>query len=121
GMCSLRPGVVGLSENIRVYSALGRHLEHARIFRFENGGEPEYYIGSADWRTRNLSRRVEVAAPVRAPGHRARLDEVLDEQLEHPRAWELGTDGTYYQRPQRAPRDPLLPPSDPNRRAIITG
>ncbi len=121
GLCALRPGVAGLSHTIRVVSVLGRYLEHSRIFRFANGGDPEYYIGSADWRTRNLSRRVEVAAPVRDPEHRARLDEILRSQLEHPRAWELGTDGTYYQRPQRAPRDPLLPPADPDRRAFITG
>jgi len=120
-LCALRPGVWGLSENVRVISILGRYLEHARIFRFNNGGDPEYYIGSADWRTRNLSRRVEVACPVRDPAHRARLDEILRAQLEHPRAWELGSDGTYYQRPLRAPRDPALPPPDPNRVAFITG
>lgn len=120
GMCSLRPGVLGLSENIRVYSALGRHLEHSRIFRFENGGEPEYYIGSADWRTRNLSRRVEVAVPIRDPGHRARLDGILDEDLARPDLWELGADGTYYQRPEAAPRQGAPARSGPERRAIIT-
>jgi polyphosphate kinase len=103
GICSLRPGVPGLSENVRVVSILGRYLEHGRIFRFANGGEPEYYIGSADWRTRNLSKRVEVAAPVRDPAHRARLDEILEGQMESPAAWELGSDGTYYQRPEPAP------------------
>lgn len=120
-LCALRPGVAGLSENVRVVSVLGRYLEHARIFRFANGGDPEYYIGSADWRTRNLSRRVEVACPVRDPEHRARLDEILEEQLAHPRAWELGSDGTYYRRPDRAPRDPALPPPEPGRVAFITG
>ncbi|MFL5382532.1 MAG: polyphosphate kinase 1 [Longimicrobiaceae bacterium] len=120
-LCALRPGVAGLSENIRVVSVLGRYLEHARIFRFANGGDPEYYIGSADWRTRNLSGRVEVACPVRDPEHRARLDAILEEQLAHPRAWELGSDGTYYRRPDRAPRDPALPPPEPGRVAIITG
>ena len=120
-LCALRPGVAGLSENVRVVSVLGRWLEHARIFRFANGGDPEYYIGSADWRTRNLSRRVEVACPVRDPEHRARLDEILEEQLDHPRAWELGSDGTYYRRPDRAPHDPALPPPEPGRIAIITG
>jgi polyphosphate kinase len=104
-----------------VVSVLGRYLEHARIFRFANGGDPEYYIGSADWRTRNLSRRVEVACPVRDPEHRARLDAILEEQLAHPRAWELGSDGTYYRRPDEAPRDPALPPPEPGRVAIITG
>jgi len=104
-LCSLRPGVRGLSDNIRVFSILGRYLEHARIFRFANAGEPEYFIGSADWRTRNLSRRVEVVAPIRDPAHRARLDAILAAQLDDPYAWELGPDGTYYQRPETPPRD----------------
>ncbi|HEU4453021.1 MAG TPA: hypothetical protein VFR81_08170, partial [Longimicrobium sp.] len=107
-------------ETIRVYSALGRHLEHSRIFRFDNAGDPEYFIGSADWRTRNLSRRVEVVVPVRDPAHRAELDSILHAQLNDPEAWELGSDGTYYQRPDTAPRDPNLPPPDPDRRPIIT-
>src|ERR1041385_8001803 len=85
GLCALRPGVAGLSQTIRVVSILGRYLEHGRIFRFANGGGPADFTGSADWRTRNLSRRVEVAAPVRDPGHRARLDEILGAHLEHPR------------------------------------
>ncbi|MDP9348724.1 MAG: polyphosphate kinase 1 [Gemmatimonadota bacterium] len=103
GICSLRPGVPGLSENIRVYSILGRFLEHSRIYYFANGGKPEYYIGSADWRTRNLSRRVEVATPIHHPAHRARLDLILEAQLSDPDAWELGSDGSYYRRPERAP------------------
>ncbi|HEX2202085.1 MAG TPA: polyphosphate kinase 1, partial [Longimicrobium sp.] len=118
-ICSLRPGVAGLSETIRVISILGRHLEHARIFRFANGGDPEHYIGSSDWRTRNLSRRVELVAPVRDPAHRAALDALLAEQLARPDAWELGADGTYYRRPDQAPRDPVLPPPDPDRVPII--
>ncbi|MBB4637650.1 polyphosphate kinase 1 [Longimicrobium terrae] len=105
GLCALRPGVAGLSENIRVFSVLGRYLEHARIFRFENGGDPAYYIGSGDWRTRNLSRRIEVAVPIRDPDHHARLDHILEEGLDRPELWELGADGTYYQRPEVAPRD----------------
>ncbi|HEX6371190.1 MAG TPA: polyphosphate kinase 1 [Longimicrobium sp.] len=105
GICSLRPGVAGLSENVRVYSALGRYLEHERIFRFDNGGDAEYYIGSGDWRTRNLSRRVEVAVPIVDAAHRARLDAILEHDLARPDLWELGADGTYYQRPEPAPRD----------------
>jgi polyphosphate kinase len=112
-LCSLRPGVRGLSENVRVISILGRYLEHARIFRFANAGEPEYYIGSADWRTRNLSRRVEVVTPVRVPEHQARLDAILRAQMDDPRAWELGADGTYYQRPDLPPHDAALPPAGP--------
>jgi polyphosphate kinase len=119
-LCALRPGMAGLSENIRVISILGRYLEHARIFRFANDGQPEYFIGSADWRTRNLSRRVEVACPVRDPAHRARLDAILAAQLAAPHAWELGSDGTYYRRPQRAPRETPASAGD-ERRPIITG
>jgi polyphosphate kinase len=118
GICSLRPGVAGLSENIRVYSALGRHLEHERIFRFANRGEPEYYIGSGDWRTRNLSRRIEVAVPVVDAAHRARLDAILEHDLSRPDLWELGADGTYYQRPEPAPREST--PADPSRPPILT-
>ncbi|HEX8359226.1 MAG TPA: polyphosphate kinase 1, partial [Longimicrobium sp.] len=117
-LCSLRPGVRGLSENIRVISILGRYLEHARIFRFHNAGDPEYFIGSADWRTRNLSRRVEVITPVRDPAHRARLDSILEAQMDDPNAWELGPDGTYYQRPDTPPRDE--PPAPAGRVPIIT-
>lgn len=120
GMCALRPGVTGLSENIRVYSLLGRYLEHARIFRFGNAGLPEHYIGSADWRTRNLSRRVEVAVPVRDPAHRARLDEVLETQLARPDLWELGSDGSYYRRPAIAPHAAERPAGPGHRRAFVT-
>src|SRR5690606_22498230 len=95
GVCSLRPGVPGLSENIRVVALVGRYLEHARIYRFENAGDPEYYIGSADWRGRNLSRRVEVAVPVRDPEHRRRLDRILERNLESPKGWEMQPDGSY--------------------------
>ncbi len=95
GICTLRPGVVGVSERIRVISILGRFLEHARIFHFANGGDPEYYIGSADWRSRNLRRRVEVVTPVRDAASRQRLAEILDAELRDPDAWELLPDGQY--------------------------
>ncbi|MGH7530282.1 MAG: polyphosphate kinase 1 [Gemmatimonadales bacterium] len=98
GVCRLRPGVPGLSERIRVVSILGRFLEHARILRFTNGGDPDYYIGSADWRPRNLRRRVEVVAPVRDAACRARLDEILERQLADPDGWELAADGGYARR-----------------------
>jgi polyphosphate kinase len=94
-ICSLRPGIPGLSEGVHVVSVLGRFLEHGRIYYFANGGAPEYYIGSADWRSRNLRRRVEVAAPVADPALRARLERVLTTELSDPAAWRLLPDGTY--------------------------
>jgi polyphosphate kinase len=81
GICCLRPEVPGLSENIRVISILDRYLEHARIWYFENGGQPEYWLASADWMPRNLDRRVEVAFPVVDVGLHRRLREVLETQL----------------------------------------
>jgi len=95
GLCRLRPGVPGLSDHIRVRSTLGRFLEHARIYHFGNGGEPEYFIASADWRPRNLRRRVEVAVPISDPAARAYLDAVLTLELNDPTGWVLGPDGTY--------------------------
>src|SRR5262249_56538293 len=93
GICTLRPGVHGLSERIRVVSILGRFLEHARIYHFANGGNgtgvEEYYIGSADWRPRNLRRRVEVLAPVFDPACRKRLDAILTAELATSNAWLL--------------------------------
>ena len=94
-ICALRPGVPGLSASVRVVSVLGRFLEHGRIYYFANGGAPEYYIGSADWRSRNLRRRVEVAVPVLDPALRTRLERVLDIELSDATAWRLLPDGTY--------------------------
>jgi polyphosphate kinase len=81
GICCLRPGVPGLSERIRVRSIIDRYLEHARIFYFENAGEPEYLLASADWMPRNLDHRLEIAFPVLAPALQAQLREVLETQL----------------------------------------
>ena len=97
GICCLRPGVPGLSENISVRSILGRFLEHARIFEFGNAGEAEYFIGSADWRPRNLGRRVEVATPIRDPEHREILARILSDDMANPDGWELQPDGSYIQ------------------------
>ena len=99
GICTLRPAVPGLSERIRVVSILGRFLEHARIYHFANGGggADEYYIGSADWRPRNLRRRVEVVAPVFDAAARAQLDRILETELNLPAAWLLSADGSYEQ------------------------
>jgi len=100
GICCLRPGVPGLSDNIRVRSIVGRYLEHARIYRFGHGdadGGPAYYIGSADLMPRNLDRRVEALAPVSDPELRVRLDEILDIELaDDVLAWTLGADGAWH-------------------------
>jgi polyphosphate kinase len=90
GICRLRPGIAGLSENVRVVSVIGRFLEHSRVFRFENGGAPEYFIGSADIMKRNLDERIEVLTPVRRPELQRQLDELLEMLLEDRRqGWEL--------------------------------
>jgi polyphosphate kinase len=97
--CRLRPGVPGLSENIRVISVVGRFLEHSRIYYFQNGGDEEFYIGSADCMTRNLVSRVEVLTPVEPQGLRDQLRTVIDVLLGDQRsAWEMQPDGTYVQR-----------------------
>ena len=97
--CRLRPGVPGLSETVRVISIVGRFLEHARIYYFRNGGEEEYFIGSADIMGRNLESRVEVVVPVEAPQLRRELRYILKTQLADQRsAWEMQPDGSYVQR-----------------------
>ena len=97
GICSLRPGVPGLSENIHVRSVLGRFLEHSRIFWFENGGDPQAWIGSADMMHRNLDRRVEVLVRLPEAGSVAEVGELLDLAFdEHTRAWVLDPDGTWH-------------------------
>jgi polyphosphate kinase len=99
GMCCLRPGVKGISENIRVISIIGRYLEHSRIFYFHNQGQEEVYIGSADWMTRNLDRRVEAVVPIEDPGNLKDLQEILGVMLaDNCQAWDLGPDGQYIQR-----------------------
>jgi polyphosphate kinase len=97
GMCSLRPGVKGVSENIRVISVVGRYLEHSRIFYFQNGGAEEIYLGSADLMERNLNHRVEVVFPVENPAHIHHLREnVLAAYLrDNTRARLMQPDGTY--------------------------
>jgi polyphosphate kinase len=79
-ICTLRPGVPGLSEGIRVRSILGRFLEHSRIYYFQNAGQGEYFFGSADWRARNLRKRVEVVAPVDDPAGRELLRSILSQE-----------------------------------------
>nr|MBX2852137.1 hypothetical protein [Phycisphaeraceae bacterium] len=110
GFCCLRPGVEGLSENIRVTSVIGRFLEHSRVYHFHNNGEGEYYIGSADWMYRNLNNRVECITPIYEPAHRATLKQMLDVMLVDERqAWDMHPDGTYTQRtPADANTTPAL-------------
>lgn len=97
--CRLRPGIPGLSETIRVVSVVGRFLEHARVYYFRNGGDEEYYIGSADCMTRNLESRVETVVPIEAPHLRRELRAVLKLQLADNRsAWDMQSDGSYVQR-----------------------
>jgi polyphosphate kinase len=102
--CRLRPGLAGLSENVRVVSIVGRFLEHGRIYYFRNGGAEEYFIGSADCMKRNLESRVEVVVPVEDPALRKELRAVLDAQLKpNHAAWEMRSDGSYV---RLAPDDP---------------
>jgi len=96
GICALRPGVPGLSENIRVRSILGRFLEHSRLFLFANGGQPSVGIGSADLMHRNLDRRVEVLASITNPAHNAEIAELFDIAFDRGTAsWKLQPDGTW--------------------------
>ena len=97
GACALRPGVKGVSDNIRVRSIVGRFLEHSRIWWFDNNGADDVYLSSADWMGRNLFRRIEVAFPVLDPALKGRvIDEGLKPYLGDSRdAWELGADASY--------------------------
>jgi polyphosphate kinase len=99
GLCCLRPGTPGLSENIRVFSAVGRYLEHGRIYEFLNGGAPEYYLGSADWMRRNLDRRVESIMPVTDAVLMGELGAILDiYERDNDSRWDAAPDGTYTRR-----------------------
>src|SRR5208337_3830197 len=96
--CVVRPGLPGISENMRVISIVGRFLEHARVYYFRNGGEEEYFISSADAMKRNLEYRVEVLVPVESPELRKEIRAMLNAQLNDRRSsWELKTDGSYLQ------------------------
>ncbi|HSJ63105.1 MAG TPA: polyphosphate kinase 1 [Gemmatimonadaceae bacterium] len=107
GICGLRPGIAGVSETVRVVSIVGRFLEHSRLWYFANGGEEEFYIGSADWMQRNFDRRVEVVTPVDDEALHPRLHALLATYLSDNRqAWELREDGSYVQ---------CLPNGEPDR------
>jgi len=96
GLCALRPGIPGVSDNIRVRSIVGRFLEHSRVFYFGNDGASELYLASADWMERNFFRRVEIAFPVREKTHRDRILRDLNSYLsDNTQSWSLGRDGHY--------------------------
>ncbi|ODR82155.1 RNA degradosome polyphosphate kinase [Haladaptatus sp. W1] len=98
-ICRLRPGIEGVSETVDVYSVVGRFLEHSRIFYFGNDGDPRYFIGSADWMTRNLDKRVETITPVTNPALREELSMILETMLADNRnCWVMESDGSYRQR-----------------------
>lgn len=104
GICVLRPGLPGVSENIRVRSIVGRFLEHSRIFYFFNGGEENIYISSADWMPRNLNERVELTVPVGDENHKQRIKEILELQLkDNQKAHIMRSDGTYRKVEKRYP------------------
>jgi polyphosphate kinase len=107
GVCALRPGVPGVSENIRVHSIVGRFLEHSRVFYFENDGDPELFCASADWMERNFFRRVEVAFPIRHAAQRERILRDLELCMsDNCQAWRLLPDGSY-ERIERGDAKPI--------------
>jgi polyphosphate kinase len=102
GVCCLRPGVPGLSDQIRVRSIVGPFLEHSRVYRFGRGRDARHYIGSADLMPRNLEGRVEVVVPVEAPALAARIDEILELCLaDDVLAWQLDAAGSWHRAPRR--------------------
>ena len=109
GICAIRGGVPGLSENIRVRSILGRFLEHSRVYWFEGGGNPEVWIGSADLMHRNLDRRVEALVQLTSPAHVAEIGALIDLGFDEGTAsWHQGPDGTFVRHNKAADGTPLL-------------
>lgn len=119
GICCLRPGVPGVSENIRVRSIIGRYLEHSRIFYFENGGQPEVFLSSADWMPRNFDGRVETMFPVEDPALKQRvIDEILGLALQdNVQARELQPDGRYRRLTPQEGEEPINSQEELMRRA----
>ena len=109
GACTLRPGVPGLSENIKVRSIIGRFLEHSRIYYFRNDLAHDTYLGSADWMSRNLFRRIEVAFPVLDKSLKKRImAEGIDPYLkDNTNAWVLDADGSYERKNPRSKQTPF--------------
>jgi polyphosphate kinase len=96
GICALRPGLPGISENISVRSVVGRFLEHSRVYYFHNDGNPEVFCASADWMERNFFRRIEVCFPIERKQHRDRIvDDLETYLLDNEHAWVLKPDGRY--------------------------
>ena len=109
GICSLKPGVEGMSENITVRSILGRYLEHSRIFAFHNDGEPVVYIGSADMMHRNLDRRVEALVRVSTPAHVKELNDLFTLSMsDNTSSWHLMPDGEWVRHNVGEDGKPLL-------------
>lgn len=107
GLCCLRAGVPGLSENIQVSCTLGRFLEHSRVYRFENAGDPEFYIGSADWMQRNLDRRMESVMPVNDPKLKEQLEQTLKiYEEDNITTWDMLSDGRYRRRKPKKGQSP---------------
>jgi polyphosphate kinase len=110
GTCCLRPGMPGVSDNIRVVSIVDKYLEHSRITYFQNGDEPEVFLASADWMPRNFRRRVEIMFPIEHPQLKRRLvDGILGVVLaDNVKARELQPDGTYRRVPAPGPNEPII-------------
>jgi polyphosphate kinase len=109
GICSLQPGIPGVSERIRVRSIVGQYLEHSRVFNFLNDGNPEWYVGSADLMERNLDRRVEAVVPVEDPDAQQRIAAAFDVMLaDDRRSWQLGPDGEYRRTEELTGRPPTI-------------
>ena len=124
GFCTLRPGVPGMSENIRVTSVVGRFLEHSRIFHFGGGHDDpidgDWFIGSADWMYRNLHNRVEAITPIETRAHRERLWQIVQTGLSDERsAWDMQPDGDYVMRRPAADADPEAPSTIGTHRALM--
>ncbi len=120
GLCCLRPGVPGLSEGVEVFGVVGRFLEHSRIYRFENAGAPEHFIGSADWMKRNLDNRVETVLRVKDPEVKRGLDEIL--QVYHRdncSVWDCRPDGSYVRRTPMAGAAPFAAQEELIRRRAV--